>query len=173
MIKNHRRKASNFPASNGMEITAKSIEETEKLAADFTRQLEDSPTKQGAEIILLEGDLGSGKTAFTKALAKAFGVSDTVTSPTFILEKVYQIKSERFSRLIHIDAYRFENPGEANVLNLKLLFNDPANLIVIEWPERITELLPKDAHKISFAFVDESTRHIHFHPVRDRDRNKQ
>lgn len=143
-----------------MEIVATSLEETEKLAADFAAKLLSQKTKDTATIVLLEGNLGSGKTAFTKGLAKALGVTQTITSPTFIIQKSYELNNPKFHKLIHIDAYRFEDHAEAKVLELETLYKNPHYLIVIEWPEQIEPLIPKDVTKLHFTFLDEKTRKI-------------
>lgn len=149
--------------TKAMEMVAKTIEETEKLAAQFVSELENAAAQNEATLVLLEGNLGSGKTAFTKGMAKALGVKQTVTSPTFIIEKVYDLKNSRFKKLIHIDAYRFEKAEEAAVLEFETLLKNPSYLIVVEWPERIATLIPERAHKIYFKFVDDSTRKIKIH----------
>jgi tRNA threonylcarbamoyladenosine biosynthesis protein TsaE len=113
-----------------------------------------------ATVIGLYGDLGSGKTAFVKAVAKRFGVLETVTSPTFVLEKIYKLSGQIFSHLIHIDAYRLEEARELKQLGFSEPLKDPGNVIFIEWAERVEELLPKGARRIKFAFIDETTRDI-------------
>ena len=113
----------------------------------------------------LSGDLGSGKTAFTKCLASALGITDVVTSPTFILEKVYIIPrgslvGERFTKLIHIDAYRLHSASEMRALDWDALLADEHNLILLEWPEQVKEVLPKDIMMLSFEYVDEGVRRV-------------
>ncbi len=100
----------------------------------------DTP-RSGAALILLRGDLGAGKTTLTKALAATLGVTETVTSPTFVVMRSYETAHESFTRLVHIDAYRIEAEAEVAVLRIPELFTDPETLIVIEWPERIPNTL--------------------------------
>ena len=115
--------------------------------------------KHDATVILLEGDLGAGKTTFTKALAERLGVDKRdVHSPTFILKKEYTGKPELWGRLVHIDAYRFTHPEEARVLRLEEDLKDPDALIVVEWPSKMTYL--KSDMDIEFSVEDEQTRHI-------------
>ncbi len=116
-------------------------------------------------IVGLSGELGAGKTTFTKVLARELGIKRNIISPTFILERVYMIPrthvlSKRFSRLVHIDAYRLTEHDGAFATHLSERMHDPKNLIVIEWPERIQTLLPKQTFFISFAHKDEHTRII-------------
>ncbi len=130
-----------------------SIEETEKFAKewladvslidmDSRRSLPSTPIvggndKHKALIVGLSGHLGAGKTAFVKCVAKVLGVTETVTSPTFVIMKIYPLKGQKWQRLIHVDAYRLENPNELEVLNLDRLITDKGNLIMIEWPENV------------------------------------
>jgi tRNA threonylcarbamoyl adenosine modification protein YjeE len=130
-----------------MKATTSSAEELRALAAKFAAEL--SP-KTRAVIVTLSGDLGAGKTTFAQAVAKALGVQEDVTSPTFVIEKIYQLRGQRFDHLVHIDAYRLENPHELDVLGFKELLRDPKNLILLEWPERIAGSLPEDAVKVRF-----------------------
>lgn len=147
-----------------MEIVARNLKETESLASEFVRELVEEEAGNEATVIALQGDLGAGKTAFVKGVAEALGIKkELVTSPTFVIQKVYELVNKKFYKLIHIDAYRFEEAKEARVLKLDTLFKDPHNLIFIEWPERIEALLPKNIRYINFTFIDESSRKIKLH----------
>lgn len=115
-----------------------------------------------ATVVALSGELGAGKTAFTQTLAKHFGTEETVASPTFVIQKTYNIKEGPFQRLIHIDAYRLKSAQELEVLGWQEITSDAGNLIVIEWPERVAELIPAEAHRIALEFVDEETRNISY-----------
>lgn len=140
-----------------MERTIKSLSELEDFARAFLATLR--PNENRATIVGLSGDLGSGKTAFVKALAKELGVKDEILSPTFVIAKFYPIlKDERWETLLHIDAYRIEDSAELKPLHWSALVVDPRNLIVIEWPEQLKELFPKNAPVLNFHFLDETTR---------------
>lgn len=132
------------------------------MAQEFLAGL--TPAGNGATVIALSGDLGSGKTTFTKAFAAALGLrEEDVTSPTFVIEKRFDMSGHaHFRRFIHIDAYRLERTAEIEKLGWKETIADPANLVLIEWPEKIGAALPKDAVTISFKFIDEKTREIVF-----------
>ena len=109
----------------------------------------------------LSGELGAGKTAFTKAVAQAFGVSEIVNSPTFVLEKIYDLPTgSAFSKLIHIDAYRLESGAELAPLELGPLMKDMKNLILLEWPEKVADALPKATHTISIVAHPGASRMI-------------
>lgn len=98
-----------------------------------------------ATVLALSGDLGAGKTTFTQELAKTLGISEAVTSPTFVIMKKYSTNDGHFQTLVHIDAYRLEDEAELEVLGFKDELISPRNLIVIEWPEKVSGLVPKDA----------------------------
>ena len=114
------------------------------------------PHPESATILALSGDLGAGKTTFAQGIARALGVEEQVTSPTFVIEKIYQLQNQTFTRLIHIDAYRLTDPHELEVLGWKEIIADPANLILIEWPEKVAGLIPADAINISFKEYGDS-----------------
>lgn len=135
------------------------LSETSALAEQFIKSLTPQAT---ATIVALHGDLGAGKTTFTQAVAKTLGVTETVTSPTFVIEKLYSLSHPDFKKLIHIDAYRLESGKELLHLGWKEIAADPKNLIFIEWPERVADILPNDMKKIEFTFVDDTTREIYF-----------
>jgi len=141
-----------------MQVTTKSLAETEKAAQKFMHNL--TPNGTLATVVGLFGDLGSGKTTFTQALARSLNVKEVVTSPTFVIEKIYKLDRQVFSRFIHIDAYRLESGKELLGLGWREILEDPKNLIVIEWPERVLDVLPLEIKKVEFEFVDDITRRI-------------
>ena len=107
--------------------------------------------KNTATIVALRGDLGSGKTTFTQALARELGITATVQSPTYILMRKYQITNHKFQTLIHIDAYRLENPKEFAALRPEQFLKDPKTLVVVEWPEKVEGALPPADLTINFS----------------------
>lgn len=136
-----------------------------------------APSDDGATVVALTGDLGSGKTAFVKSVAKQLGITDHIVSPTFIIAKFYPLPGSnepeelfenaqeerahpRFHELIHIDAYRIEDPKEAEVLRLHELLDDERKLIFIEWPEQLGSELPQGNIMLQFKFINETTRSI-------------
>ena len=144
-----------------MESIARSTEEMEAHAAVFIKNItENTKRRTEAVVIGLYGELGSGKTTFVKGIAKAYGLTQTVTSPTFVIEKIYKIDNKRFNYLIHIDAYRLESGDELLTLGWDKILSDLKNIIFIEWPENVKEILPTSMLKIYFTFVDEHTRKI-------------
>ena len=116
--------------------------------------------KDTATVIALSGDLGAGKTTFSQGVAQVLGVDEYITSPTFVIQKIYILDGQRFDRLVHMDAYRLHGAHELEVLGWHELLQDPKTLVLIEWPEQVGEAIPRDAIKITFTFIDESTRAI-------------
>lgn len=113
---------------------------------------------RGGEVICLEGELGAGKTTFTQGLLKGLKIKGPYTSPTFLIMKEYKKKDKN---IYHIDAYRI---NEADLVNLgwKELIADNKNIFIIEWAERVAKILPKNAVKIKFKWLDENKRQITF-----------
>lgn len=140
------------------ELVLRSIEELERFAAEFLRSLMKNETR--ATVIGLTGDLGSGKTAFTKTLGKALGVGEEITSPTFVIARFYNLHDRPWQRLVHVDAYRIDDPAELAPLKWDMLLADPAHLVVVEWPERLGKKFPSDALVLQFTFIDERTRRV-------------
>ena len=144
-----------------MNISIKSTEEMEKFAMVFTKEIAKKGKK--AFVVGLQGDLGSGKTTFTKSVASAFGVEGTVTSPTFVIEKIYKLpENSKFSKMVHIDAYRLDTDEELRYLGWEDIIKDPENIIFVEWPEKVKGVLPEDMHLMKFNFVDENTREVEY-----------
>ncbi|OGY40884.1 MAG: tRNA (adenosine(37)-N6)-threonylcarbamoyltransferase complex ATPase subunit type 1 TsaE [Candidatus Buchananbacteria bacterium RBG_13_36_9] len=122
-----------------MKYISKNEKETYQIAEKLAKKL------KGGEIIALEGDLGAGKTTFVKGLAKAFGVSQHVTSPTFVLLKIYSIRNRvlRIKNLVHVDCYRLDEPQELFYLGIEEYLNKPDTVVVIEWADKIKDYLKK------------------------------
>ncbi|HCG98705.1 MAG TPA: tRNA (adenosine(37)-N6)-threonylcarbamoyltransferase complex ATPase subunit type 1 TsaE [Actinobacteria bacterium] len=143
-----------------MEKIIQTLAELEAEAADFVRSL--MPGER-ATLVTLAGELGAGKTAFTKAVAKAFGVEETVNSPTFVLEKIYMLPVVSvFKRFVHIDAYRLETGSDLAALGFDELLQDPGNLIMLEWPERVVDALPEPSARISLIVNDDGSRTVSY-----------
>lgn len=133
--------------------TLTSLEALQVEAAEFAASLR--PIEGHALLVALSGELGAGKTSFTQGMADALGIEEPITSPTFVLEKVYELDGQPFERLVHIDAYRLEGDTSLAPLGFDELYADPMNLIVFEWPERVGEQLPPPDHHLSFSVAEE------------------
>ena len=142
-----------------IDVTVPTLEAFQAEAARFVRLL--SQNEAGATLVTLSGNLGAGKTAYTKALARALGVSETVTSPTFVLEKIYALpEGAPFARLVHIDAYRLEAGADLAPLGFDEIMRDSGNLVLLEWPEKVQDALPKAAHSIAIHVLPSGGRTI-------------
>lgn len=139
-------------------FSTKSVEETQQLAEKFAQKI------ASGGVVLLYGNLGAGKTTFVQGLAKGLGIKHRIISPTFIILRTYEIpplSSRVKSRdLYHVDLYRLESEKEIEGLGLVDLLKNPDNIIVIEWPERMGTILPKNAWQISIETIGENEREI-------------
>lgn len=133
-------------------------EQLADFARDFTDKLEKSPDK--ATIVALSGELGAGKTFFTQNLAKALGIEITVKSPTFVIEKIYDLSGQKWAQLVHIDAYRLEAGADLESIGWSEIIKNPNNLVVVEWPEKIAGAIPSRAIFITFETLREDQRKI-------------
>ena len=137
--------------------------ETSTSSAEGTRRLGRTVAEmtRPGDLLLLTGDLGAGKTAFTQGLALGLGVAQPVTSPTFTLAHRYEGRI----RLHHLDVYRLEHAEEVADLDVPELLDDDA-VTVIEWGDTIRAALPADYLEVRFAFGDgDDDRRVAFLPV--------
>ncbi|OGM96810.1 MAG: tRNA (adenosine(37)-N6)-threonylcarbamoyltransferase complex ATPase subunit type 1 TsaE [Candidatus Yanofskybacteria bacterium RIFCSPHIGHO2_01_FULL_39_44] len=147
---------------------SRSPRETEKLAGFLLAKfLKNNPPagRNKSVVIALEGELGAGKTTFTKGLAKALGIKKKIKSPTFTLVKSYKIPTTYYklvtiSYLYHIDCYRLKNYKDLLPLGIKEIISRSENIVLIEWSDRVKEILPKKHIKIHIDHIDKDTRKI-------------
>ena len=127
---------------------SRSAEQTKQIARDFAASL------VGGETLLLQGDLGAGKTHFTKGLAEGLGIDELVTSPTFTLHNIYE-----GGRLVlnQFDFYRIDDPEEVELLGLTDYFSTPDGVAAIEWSDNVKSLLPRKTCKVTIARTDGDT----------------
>jgi tRNA threonylcarbamoyladenosine biosynthesis protein TsaE len=129
-----------------MKILIKSEKEMHAFAAQIAAAL------KGGEVLALYGNLGSGKTTFTKGLARALGVKAVVQSPTFLLMKCYPVRRRKFNMLCHIDSYRVKLAAELRAVGVEEILGDPHAVTVIEWADRVSSLIPRNALRIRFGY---------------------
>lgn len=141
-----------------MKFISKNLEDTQKFAGDFIQNL--TSKTNGATVVGLYGNLGAGKTTLTQSIARGLGVGETVTSPTFVIEKIYELAGQKFTHLIHIDAYRIEKSEELLRLGWQEIISDSQNLILIEWPEKVSDIMPKHIKVVLKTIEDETSREI-------------
>lgn len=126
-----------------MKIISNSALDTEKIGKDLAKTL------RGNEIIALYGDLGVGKTAFTRGIADYFGVKDEVSSPTFSIVNEYA--ADKFN-LYHFDMYRIKTAEDLESTGFFEYLGN--NILVIEWSENIEDYLPKDIIKVTIKKIN-------------------
>ena len=143
-----------------MKQFSKSLDKTKEIAGNFVKGLK---IGEKALVVGLVGDLGAGKTTFSQAVGATLGVEEAMQSPTFLIEKIYELKEKPWKHLIHIDAYRLEKESELVSLGWEKIIASPENIILVEWADKIKNILPADTQTIHFNFVDENTREINIH----------
>lgn len=136
-------------------ITVNSEEETIELAENIESE------KFQNMVICLEGELGSGKTLFTKAFARSMGIKENITSPTFNIIKEY----EGETKLFHMDVYRLSELKED--IGIKDYFTKKG-VTIIEWSDLISDLLPKNRLDIKIRIIDEDRRVFVLEPHGDK-----
>ncbi len=112
-------------------------------------------TLSAGDVLLLEGEMGAGKTAFCKGLARGLGIFEEITSPTYAYMNAYQDK------LFHYDCYRISSEAQAESLGLCDYF-DAGGICVLEWSENIKGLLPPDCKRVEIRKLGENERVIVF-----------
>lgn len=130
------------------------IKTTQNLARALAKKL------QAPSVIALYGDLGSGKTTFTKFLVEELGFKDTVQSPTFVLVRHYVHGAGSIKTVNHVDLYRLTNLTEVKDAGLEEILSAQDSVTIVEWPEIVQPLLPKNTIKVYFSMESQDTRKI-------------
>ena len=130
-----------------MEIITNSFEETINVAKDFAKTL------QPGDVVLLDGDMGAGKTVFAKGVALALGITDEITSPT------YAYMNDYYGKLYHYDCYRLTCGEDAEALGLTDYFY-MKGICLIEWAQNVKDVLPKNCKRVQILKLDENVRKI-------------
>lgn len=126
---------------------SKSREDTLAFAEAYAKTL------RAGDVVLLDGDMGAGKTVFTKGVAKGLGIEEEVTSPTYAYMNDYD------GRLFHYDCYRIESVEQAERLGLADYF-DMGGICIIEWSQNIAPLLPRKVKRVIIKKISENEREI-------------
>ena len=130
-----------------MKYIVNTMEETKELACWFAKTL------KNGDVVLLNGDLGAGKTTFTQLVFSCLGVKEVVNSPTFAILKSYKGKFN----LHHFDTYRITTE-EAIEAGFDEVLEDKNSVIFIEWSENIAPLLPHNCKTVNIKLLDDETR---------------
>jgi tRNA threonylcarbamoyladenosine biosynthesis protein TsaE len=146
-----------------VETISKSPEETKKIGQELGKQISQVLKNKPSDnfVIGLCGDLGGGKTTFIKGIAKGLGIKKIITSPTFVLLKEYKTS---VLRLYHFDFYRLKNIKDALNIGTSEYLKKPGDVALIEWAEKIMDILPKEKLIIEFDFVTQNQRKLIFKP---------
>ena len=126
--------------------------ETEAIGAEVARIC------PRGSVILLDGDLGAGKTVFSRGFARELGIDEPVSSPTYTIVQEYELPER--GRLYHLDLYRISGAEAALAFGVDEFLNDPSSYALVEWPERITGILPDSAIRITLKHIGEGKREI-------------
>ena len=120
---------------------------------------------EGTNLVLLKGELGAGKTTFAQGALKALGAEGPFTSPTFVIMKKYEIKNSKFDFIYHFDCYRV---GAKDVLELgwEEIINNPKNLVLVEWPERIQKIIAGQHILVDIKITENSERQVDISSVK-------
>jgi len=120
-------------------------------------------TLQGGDVVLLEGNLGAGKTTLTKGIAQGLGIREDITSPTFTLMNIYPCNQNSIKQVVHIDTYRMEDAQDLLDIGVEDYLEATHTVTLIEWPEKIESLLRGNKiKKINIEYEDQTRRTITF-----------
>src|SRR3989338_1699648 len=166
--------------------TTYNFQQTQKIGENLAKQILKQNLGNIATVLGLQGELGAGKTTFLQGFAKGLGIKEKVLSPTFIIMKKFEIRNPKFetnSKLkirnkkvpqnrrpsilwykyfYHIDCYRLKDEKDLAVLGIREIMLNPENIVAIEWPEKVTSMLPKHRNSIKFSYINKTTREIIF-----------
>ena len=142
--------------SNDKKLILNSLEETKKIASEIAHKIT-LISKNTAKIIFLKGDLGTGKTTLVKEILKVYGLSESVTSPTFTIVEPYLIGNKK---IYHMDLYRIESRKELEVLGIEEYSNESDSIIFIEWPERGDGVFKECDMEICLNHLNENSREL-------------
>lgn len=134
-------------------IVSKNISETTGLASELIKNTDQ-------HVFFLYGDLGSGKTTFAQGVGEVLGITQKMQSPTFIIMRSYELSNQKWDMLYHVDLYRIESIHNIEELGILDLMQDPKNLFLIEWPERMQQFAPPVRTDVHFTYEDENSRTI-------------
>ncbi|MEY2985888.1 MAG: hypothetical protein RJB24_117 [Candidatus Parcubacteria bacterium] len=142
-------------------IISKSSVETQAIAKNIAQEI---IAKKRSNVVLLEGELGGGKTTFSQGFLSSLGVPQAVTSPTFVIMKSYDIPSSEY-KVYHLDLYRLNQEWEVLDLGIMDIISNPNNILLIEWASKTPKLWEHIPHtNISFEVINANERNININP---------
>ncbi len=143
-------------------------EEYRSHSASQTRQLGEKAARRilaegrggAARVIALTGELGGGKTTFVQGFARGLRITERVLSPTFVILKKFEVAASEFSFFYHLDCYRIQGKKDILALGFQEIISEPGNIVVVEWAEKLEDILPADAVNVFFGMGEENERVI-------------
>lgn len=133
-----------------------SPKDTQKFASELAKDIKrNSYPHAKAFVLALVGDLGAGKTTFVKAFLRALKVGRKIASPTFLMIKRYPSPWPKYKNIYHVDCYRIKTPDELLDLGFGKIVDDPQNLVLVEWADKMKKYLPEDSFWINLKHGEE------------------
>lgn len=115
-------------------------------------------TLSAGDTVLLRGNLGAGKTVFSRGFARGLGITEPVSSPTYTIVQEYELPQS--GRLYHLDLYRISDVNAALAFGVDEFLDDPRGIALVEWPDRISGILPEHAVCIEIEHLSDTERRI-------------
>ena len=141
------------------ESYTKTDQEMHNVAREVLYSLKDQ------NLILLKGELGAGKTTFAQGVLKTLDAEGPFTSPTFVIMKKYDLKGQKFETAYHFDCYRVGST-DISELGWDEIIKNEKNLVLLEWPERIFDLIPPKHLLVEIEIIDHTRRYIKITDIR-------
>lgn len=144
-------------------VTTNNLKEFNNFAKSMAeRLLSKNEDSNKAAVMALAGELGAGKTTFAQTFAKTLGVEERVKSPTFAIFRKWKIESGKWKgkTFYHFDVYRIEDEKEILNLGWEEIISNPENIVLVEWADKIENILPKNAIWIKIKHLDKERREI-------------
>lgn len=136
------------------QVITNNATETKELGKALVKDI------HGGDCIFLYGELGAGKTTFTQGIAEGLGIRQRVISPTFIIVREYALKVPHIKFFYHIDLYRISGEQDIKTLGLDEIINNKDSIVIIEWPQKLGEFLPKGQWSIYLEAMPADKRKI-------------
>ncbi|MBU2632643.1 tRNA (adenosine(37)-N6)-threonylcarbamoyltransferase complex ATPase subunit type 1 TsaE [Patescibacteria group bacterium] len=134
-------------------INTKNHKETEKQGISFAKKL-----KRG-DFVALYGQLGAGKTTFIQGIMKGLGIKKRIVSPTFIIIRMYESEEKKMN-VYHLDLYRIESVDDLPSIGFEDILKDEKGIVLVEWAEKIKNVLPKKRFDVYFEYMNKNCREI-------------
>ncbi len=134
--------------------------DTRKFAKAFVMDILRGRRSSRPLVLGLKGDLGSGKTTFIQAFIRELGVRKRITSPTFLIIRHYKLKTGKYKYIYHIDAYRLNKAKELLDLGFGDIIRDQRNIVLVEWADKVKNILPSKTIWISFGYGSQKSERI-------------